>query len=697
VNFRESNRTRWWICVGLLLAVFAVYWRVGGFEFINFDDPDYVTENNAVKNGLSLGGIFWAFTHFYASNWHPLTWISHMLDCQLFGLQPGGPHIINMLLHAANAVLLFLLLQRLTGAQWRSAIVAALFALHPLHVESVAWISERKDVLSTFFGLLSLLVYAKYVNESKVHPPSPGFGSTRSPKSKVWYAWAIGFFGLSLLSKPMLVTLPFLMLLLDFWPLRRIEQGGLKAFAGPQFARLAREKWPWFALAAASSVITFFAQKTGGAVMGVEHFPLSQRFENAVTSYLNYILKACWPANLTIFYPLPHGPSPEFWVAIIILTIVSVMTVLTIKRWTFLLVGWLWFLGMLVPVIGLVQVGAQAMADRYTYVPLIGLFIAVVWGFAELLSSNRAAKAVGIAATAAVLAAFAAATFSQLQYWKNSVALFTHALAVTRDNAPAHNNLGTALAALGQRPEALAHYAEAVRIQPDNARFHNNLATALLRAGQRDAAVEEYMAAIRADPKFAEAYSNLGTLFLAEHRLAEALTNLNQAVQVDPRNGGLRSNLGNALSIAGHVDEAVAQHLEAVRLDPFDGTVRLNAGLALLKAGRPYEAAVQFAAAVRLAPNSAESRFELGRVMVFDQHFVPAVENLAEAEKLKPNYAAAQFYESIALGELNRYDEATSAAKRAAASAQAIGSTNLLPRIQEALAAYQSRQPYWPK
>jgi tetratricopeptide (TPR) repeat protein len=488
-----------------------------------------------------------------------------------------------------------------------------------------------------------------------------------------------------------------LMLLLDFWPLRRLEGEGSQPLASPRFLKLVYEKWPWFGLAAVSSVVTFFAQKTGGAMLSVEHFPLSRRLENAVISYLNYILKACWPEHLTIFYPLPHEPLTGFWLASGILLVLSVIAVVTIKHRPYLFVGWCWFLGMLVPVIGLVQVGTQSMADRYTYVPLTGLFIAVVWFLADLLHSSRALRIVGSAFAAGSLFACAFGTVVQLQYWQNSIALFTHALAVTRDNAPAHNNLGTALAAQQKYQDALAQYAEAVRIEPDNARYRINHATALLRAGQRDAAVEEYQAAIRVDPNFSEAYSNLGALFLAEHRLPEALTNLNRAVQIDPKNGELRSNLGNALSIAGQMDDAVAQHLEAVRLDPFNGTVRLNAGLALLKAGRANEAAVQFAAAVRLNPNSAEAHFELGRLMAYDYRYAEAEENFSAAEKLKPNYAIAQFYESLALGELGRYDDAAAAARRAAASAQAIGATNLLPRIQEAVSAYQSHQPYRPK
>jgi len=692
VNFRESNRTRWWICLGLLLAIVAVYVRVARFDFVNYDDPDYVTENNAVKYGLSPGSIAWAFTHFHAGNWHPLTWISHMLDTQFFGLNPGEPHLVNVALHAANTILLFLLLQQLTGALWRSAIVAALFALHPLHVESVAWISERKDVLSTLFGLLSLLAYVKYVRESKDHPPSPGFGAARGPKSKVWYARSLAFFALSLLAKPMLVTLPCVMLLLDFWPMRRMENKGFSAFG-----KLALEKWPWFALSALSSVITFFAQKAGGAVLSMEHLPLSSRIENAIHGYFAYILKMFWPVRLSVFYPFPPDPSSGLALACAVLIIISTVAFITVKRWPFLLVGWLWFLGTLVPVIGLVQVGAQAMADRYTYIPLIGLFIAIVWGVAELLRPKRATRVIGAIAATAVLIALAIATVSQLQYWRNSIELFTHALAVTKDNAPANNNLGTALAALGQRQEALARYAEAVRIDPNNVHYRINLGTAHLRAGQRDAALEEYQAALRVNPQFAEAYSNIGLLFLAERRLPEAITNMITAVQMDPKNGQLRSNLGNVLYMSGRLDEALAQQLQAVQLDPFNATVRFNAGIALLKAGRTDEAGRQFAAAVRLNPKSAEARFELGRQMFLDRRFAGALENLSEAEKLKPNYAVAQFYESGALAELGRFDEAIVVGNRALASAQATGATNLIPGIREALAAYQSHHTFQSK
>jgi protein O-mannosyl-transferase len=680
MDLGESKRTRGMICLALVLAIVAVYWRAGGFAFLNYDDPDYVTENTMVKAGLTPAGIVWAFTHFHAGNWHPLTWISHMCDWQIFGSHAGGHHLVNLAFHAANAVLLFLLLQRLTGAQWRSALVAALFALHPLHVESVAWVAERKDVLSTCFGLLSLLAYARHVKEPK----------TQGPKSRVWHAYALGFFALSLLAKPMLVTLPFLMLLLDFWPLARVENVGARTFLTPPFLRLVLEKWPWFALAIGSSVVTFLAQKTGGAVQSMEYFPLGWRVANAITAYFDYVLKACWPVQLAVFYPLTHAQSAgRLALAAGFLLFASVAALITIRRRPFIFVGWLWFLGTLIPVIGLVQVGSQAMADRYTYLPLTGLFIIVVWGASEFLRGREMAEIAAAITAAGVLALLACLSVSQLQYWRNSLTLFNHALAITRDNAPANNNLGTALAAIGRREEALTHYAEAVRIDPNNARFQNNLATALARAGQPNPAVEHYQHAIQDDPRFAEAYSNLGALFLAQHRLDDAITNLDFSVRLDPNNGEARSNLGNALAAAGRLDGALKQYAEAVRLNPGDATIRLNAGLALLKAGKANDAMEQFGAAARLNPESPEAHFEFGRQLFFHGQFNAAIEQLGQAAQLRPTYAAADFYLSAAQEGAGQLDQAIATANQALALAQQSGQANLAARIQESLDLYQ--------
>lgn len=680
MNLGDSKQTRGWICLALALVTIGVYSQVIGFDFVNYDDPDYVTANKMVRAGLTPGGIIWAFTHFYAGNWHPLTWISHMLDCQIFGEHAGWHHLVNVLLHAANAVLLFILLERLTGARWRSALVAALFALHPLHVESVAWIAERKDVLSTFFGLLSLLAY---VESSKF----------QVSVSRKWFLRALVFFALSLLSKPMLVTLPFVMLLLDFWPLQRVENIGWRTFFKASFGKLALEKWPWFALSLASSVITFIAQKSGGAVASVEGLPFSIRLANAIVAYLDYIIKTLWPFHLTVFYPLAHT-QPANWVilAAVFLAVIPIGAVMSLRRRPYFFVGWFWFLGTLVPVIGLVQVGSQAMADRYTYVPHIGLFIAAVWGLAEGFNRLKLSPVAAVVGTV-VLIFFASVTIYQLQYWRDSFALFNHALAITTENAPAHNNLGTALAALGKRDEALAHYQEAVRLQPGNALYQNNLATAFLRAGHLDEAIEHYHEALRDNPKFAEVYSNLGSLFLGLHRFDDSIANFNEALRLDPENGETRSNLGNALLAAGRLDEALAQYLEAVRLSPDSATVHLNAGLALLKANRASDATMQFSSAVRLNPASAEAHYEFGRQLFFQGNYPRAWEELSAAANLKPNYATAQFYSAASAAELGHFDDAIAAGNQALASAQQAGQTNLATRIQEALEFFKQRKP----
>ncbi len=649
MHLGESKKKCGLICLALVLATIAVYWRVGGFDFVNYDDPDYVSGNDVVKAGLTPQGIAWAFTHFYAGNWHPLTWISHMLDCQLFGLHAGAHHWVNVAFHAANAILLFILLFRLTGVQWRSAIVAALFALHPLHVESVAWIAERKDVLSTFFGLLALLAYTRYAGELKI----------KNPKSKIQFVWMLVLFALGLMAKPMLVTLPFVMLLLDVWPLQRVENAGWPTFLTKPFRKLVFEKWPLFLLVAASCVVTFFAQKTGGAVVGMEHLPFAARVANAITAYFDYVVKAFWPVHLAVLYPLPHEqPVWHLALAAVFLLIISFAAIATMKRWPFLLVGWLWFLGTLVPVIGLVQVGSQAMADRYTYIPYIGLFIAVVWGISECERSAKGTQIPAAASAVVVLAGCASLTVFQLQFWQNSLTLFTHALAVTNDNAPANNNLGTALAAAGKREEALAHYQKAVDIDPNNAHYQNNLATALARADQPDKAIEHYLAAVRIDPQFAAVYSNLGQMFSAKRQFDAALTNFN----------------------------------EAVRLNPTDASLRFTTGLALVRAGRTNDAVAQFTEAVRLKPSFAEARYQLGRQSFFEGQFPAAIEQLGEATKLRPDYALAQFYISATLAETGRFDEATTIGNEALASAQRSGQTSLIPQIQQALEFYKAHR-----
>jgi tetratricopeptide (TPR) repeat protein len=701
MDFSDRKRIRLLICLALALATVGVYWRVGGFDFVTFDDPEYIIGNRMVRGGLSFEGILWAFTHSYASNWHPLTWISHMVDCQVFGLHAGGPHLVNLALHTANGVLLFVLLDRLTGAQWRSAIVAALFALHPLHVESVAWISERKDVLSTFFGLWSLLAY-----ERGARSKDRGAGSERAARRSLRLALLL--FALGLLAKPMLVTLPFVMLLLDFWPLQRVENAGLKTFFTPQFRKLALEKWPWFALAAASSVVTLYVQKTSGAIVGAGDLPVFWRVEHAVQSYVAYLEKAFWPANLAVFYPLDANRHVlPFVIASLCLLAISLTALATMKRLPSLLMGWLWFLGTLVPVIGLVQVGAQAMADRYSYVPLIGIFIAVVWAAHKLLQRSKTRLAVGGLAASISLILFAGATVSQVRYWQNGVTLFSRAVAVTPlneraltdlglaleeagrnadallayqaavqispDSAEVHKFLGRALSKLGRddeavfhyheamrlnpkdadvqifygdlltaagkNQEALAYYTAAVRLKPASAYCQYNLGEALARQGMVDAAIDRYREAIRLLPDYADAYNNLGAALTTRKQLDEAVSVLKRALAIDPRHAEAHNNLGRALALQGKPLNAAAQYGEALRLNPNQPVFHYNLGLALLKLGRRAEATDHLSESVRLNPKSAEAHYELGRCLADSGQPERGIIELREAAQLRPDWA----------------------------------------------------------
>ena len=430
--------------MGLMLALVTllVYLPAIHDDFLNYDDGDYVTENRVVQNGISWAGIQWAFTGWHASNWHPVTWLSHMVDCDLFRLYPGGHHLVNILLHAANTAFFFGLLLRLTNAFWPAAFIAALFGLHPLHVESVAWISERKDVLSTFFALLALWKYVGYCRKKSRHD-----------------FWLVGlFFALGLMAKPMLVTLPLVMLFLDYWPLQRLKT--------MNWSHLLFEKWPFYMLAAASCLVTFLAQRQD-AVATLQKTSLVLRFENIPTAYLGYLLKMIWPVDLAVFYPLPKQVPWEHWaLAAAILISISIAVWQMRQQKPYLLMGWLWFLVTLVPVIGLVQVGDQAMADRYTYFPLTGIFIAVTFAVREAMVANPAMKSAMAAVAILILSACTALTENQLGYWRDSETLFNHALTVTGDNATAHLNLGAALEADGKPAPALAEYQQVLQLDP---------------------------------------------------------------------------------------------------------------------------------------------------------------------------------------------------------------------------------------
>ena len=594
------------VAVLLAVATLAVYAQVAGHGFVSYDDPDYVSGNPYVRAGLTRAGLSWALTTGHAGNWHPLTWLSHMLDCQLFGLRPGAHHLTNVLLHTANSLLLFVLLRGMSGALWPSAAVASFFALHPLHVESVAWVSERKDVLSTLFWMLTLLAYWRY---------------TRQPSLRR-YLPVLVLLALGLMAKPMLVTLPLVMLLLDVWPLGRlplaapegrdtprversarrqdVRPGGdprarkarrsealprARRAAWPPGLRLVLEKVPFVALAAASSVVTFVVQLHGGAVAPVDTLPFEARGANALVSYAAYLGKMIYPAGLVIFYP--RVPLPAWQVAAAGLALVagSLLVIRLAPRRPWLLVGWLWYVVTLLPVIGLVQVGDLAMADRYTYVPLIGPFIMLAWTAAEIVRRRPAWRSMVAASVGVLLAGCAAGTGLQLRYWRSSMTLFEHAVEVIPDNYVAHLSLGNALAEQGRLDDAIAHYSAALRVKPDLAKAHGNLGVILARQGKLEEAVAQYAEALRLNPDLPETHNNLGAALAERGRIEEAIAHYDRALRLKPDYPDAHTNLGMALAAQGKIDLAIAHYAEALRLDPDHPGARFNLSRALAARG----------------------------------------------------------------------------------------------------------------
>ncbi len=587
------------ICLLLGAATIIVYWQVKGFDFITLDDRQYILENDALIHATIADGIKWAFTTFYASNWHPLTWISHMTDVRIFGLNPGMHHVTSVIFHILNALLLFLVLERMTGASWRSAAVAALFAVHPLHVESVAWIAERKDVLSAFFWMLTMLVYLQYAHK-------------RTLKR---YLVLIIVYILGLMSKPMLVTLPFVLLLLDYWPLNRLKSIKKGETSRPPAgtagesegwdsspSALILEKIPLFACAAISSVITLLAQKSWGAVSSLERIDFSYRIANVVTSYATYLWKTVWPVNLAIFYPYSEVINP---IAVLLcstfLVLVTVWVLLYAFRLPYLVVGWLWYLGTMVPVIGIVQVGSQSMADRYTYIPLIGIFIMLAWGLFDLSTRWRRGRAVLGAITAAVLMLLLAATWVQVGHWKDSATLWRHAAAVTKGNYKAYTHLGFALTMKGDVQGAAGAFQRALEIKPT-----------------------------------AEAYNALGTIYSANSQEDQAIECFSKGLQIEPSNASLRNNLGILLMSLGRADEAIAQFSEVLKINTMDAKARFNLGKALLQKGSSHKAILEFNEVLRINPRNTDALNYLEKAVAAHKETEASLAMLREALKSDP-------------------------------------------------------------
>lgn len=614
-----SGRGRDLAIAALLVALTcAVYAPVREFPFQNYDDPEYVSENPYVVRGLTWDGVRWAFTSVHHASWHPLTGVSHMLDVSLFGLDAGAHLLVNVALHATAAVLLFVALRRLTGAVWAPAFVAAILALHPLRVESVAWVSERKDVLSACAWMLALWAYAAWV----ARPTRAG------------WAAVVATFALGLLAKPMVITLPFVLLLLDVWPLRRWRIGRDRPAA---LGALVREKLALFVLAAIAGVVTYATQAGVGAVADLDAVPLGLRIANAVVSYVRYLGQMIWPVGLAVFYPLLPLSTATVAASTLFLAVVSALVVRAAPRRPYLLVGWLWYLGTLLPVIGLVKQGDQAMADRFTYLPSIGIGIMIAWGAAELAAASRTARRLLPAAAVAALVACAVVSRAQLAHWGSSERLFAHALAVTRDNYVAHTNLGIALERTNRIDEARAHYEAAVRLKPGYAKAQLNIGRMLAASGQREAAAEHYRAAMRIDPRYPAPHFNLGVLYAADGRLDDAIASYEAALRLDPAYARAHNNLGMALGMRGRHTEAIGELETALRLDPSLTPARNNLAVALEEVGRGDEAIALYVTSLRMAPGDPRVHYNLATLLEARGRTDEALAHYREAARLAPD------------------------------------------------------------
>ena len=648
---RKSNKY-WPLCIYLALSLttLAVYLPVRNHDFIDFDDYLYVTDNSNVQAGLTWHGIKWAFTTTQAYNWHPLTWISHMLDCQLYGLNPAGHHFTNVLFHIINTLFLFMLLRLLTGSLWRSAFVAALFALHPLHVESVAWVSERKDVLSTFFWMLTIWCYIRYVHR-------PCFANYLP----IALALALG-----LMAKQMLVTLPLVLLLLDYWPLQRFTWPGQNqntcecSFGAASFSRCFLEKLPLLTLSAVASVIVFLVQSEAGLVKDTIDIPVVYRLGNTLVAYAKYIIKMFWPVNLGILYPHPRA-NLSLWrviVAACFLISVFIEAIWSCRTRKWLIVGWLWYLGTLVPVIGIVQVGVQAMADRYTYIPFIGLFIIIAWGAVDIVGKLRCAKIVLTTVAVIVLSGSMALTSLQLPHWKNTVTLYKHTAAVIPNNDLLSYNLGWALMYRGKYGEAIEPFAETLRITPDFAGAHNNLGYVLAQQDKIDEAITHYELELQIKPDNVRAHVNLGEALAQQGKLNEAIEHFTEALQIEPDFINAHNDLGKAYLHQDRPDEAIVHFIEALRIRPDFAEAYCNLGTALTQQGKLNKAIIHFIEALRIEPNFTEAHYNLGIIFIQQGRFDLAITHLTETLRINPDFADARRNLRRAKSGQYKFDEA---------------------------------------
>lgn len=666
----------WLICLGLAAAVFAAYAGVRGNDFVSYDDPDYVLGNKEIQHGVTAKSILWAFTTKHAGNWHPLTWVSHMIDCQIYGLKPAGHHLTNVALHMASSITLFLLLLRLTRETWPSAMVAALFALDPLHVESVAWVSERKDVLSALFWMLTLLAYARWVGESGIN----------GPERRMFYILSVVFYALGLLAKPMVVTLPFVLLLLDYWPLGRRAP----------LVQLLVEKIPFFILSAALCAVTVFVQSK--AELPLASLAWEPRLANVLVSYVRYATKLFWPEHQSIFYPILRWAPWQVAGAAALLALMTAVAFWRRQTQPWLMVGWLWYLGTLVPVIGLLQVGIQGMAERYSYLPSVGLFLAVVWTVRAGVPPLRVPMVAG--AGVLILSACLFLTMRQVSHWVTTEKLFQQALANTRSNFFAIDVVGSCKEKNGYTNAAIADYRAALSIKPDYVPTRNRLGRVLLDMGRVDEALVELQRAVKDDAEWADSHYNLGYALLAKNRVGEALDQFQAQVNLEPDEFKAEFNMGLVLLQNGLAPDAVRFLEKAVKIDPTDAEARYNLANALFRSGHAADAISQYEKLLELKPNHFQARNDLAWILACSNDSTVrngprAVELALRANELARGQNPVLLGTlAAAYAETGKFSEAIAAEKQAVQLATAQTNASLAEVLEKRLHTFEARAPW---
>jgi len=680
----QNNRYVFLIYVGLIAAVFIAYEPVRHNDFVNYDDDVYITDNPNVTGGITCKSIIWAFTSAYGGNWHPLTWISHMLDCQMFGLNPLGHHLSSLLFHMASTLLLFWILKSMTDALWPSAFVAAAFALHPIHVESVAWAAERKDVLSGFFWILTMAAYLYYVRKQSFRR----------------YLLVLIIFILGLMAKPMLVTLPFILLLLDYWPLNRVARNS--ELSTDVWRRLIVEKIPLIVLIVISSVITFFVQQSSGATGLMENVPFNSRLANAIVSYITYLGKMFYPVKLAAFYPHPTDTLPVWEVifSLLLLAAISAWAIYAARRHRYLAVGWFWYLGTLVPVIGLVQVGSQAMADRYTYIPSIGIFILIGWGVAELFVKWRFKTIVISIASGIVFVLILTCTRQQVRYWQNSITMSEHAIAVTENASVMHDNLAVALFQKGRLEEAQSHLKEALRNRPSFVNARRNLGLVCLKQGKVSEAIANLTQAAYLEKDVPEVHYYLAVAYGRLGKSEAAIKSYNQALKLKPDYAEAHNGIGKIYLMQGNYDKAINSFNEVLRIRTDWPDIYANLGLAYSQQNK-YDLVVDsYKKAIKLDPNSADNFNNLAWILAVAED--AKINNPAEAivyaqracELTKFN--APGFLDTLAVSyaAAGKFSVAVETAQKAIEKADLAGKKDLAKEISARLKLYQAGQPY---